>query len=513
MTWFYEAPLLRGEILRARAMGRRATASRDQTAEDLAAGRRALDEAAAIGRSDPAVHVARGELEESALQLEVYGAGEIAAPFEAGIAAADRALAIDSDDLAALALRVGLRRDVAAYRANHGEDITGLLSDMVADARRTVELSPSEPVAKLILARAYRQWGEFRQGRNQDPTAQLREALQAADSIAEGDRTYETYVLVGLIHKVWADYLGPTGEGVEAHRTGAVDAYKRALERNERGTDAWLNLANNYYEWAAQRCNRDAEADLARALEALERGRNLDPGSYVSYFYDGQVHARLAECTKARGVDPAPDRDRAIEMYRRGLTINSKSPHLYNGISIVQLQAARDAADRGSDPTELLDQAYEAATRAIEVAPDLPYGYNNLGDVLIRRAAFEREEGRDPRPTAREAIVALRKALDRVATYPTSLLNLGETYSLLAAYEIDRARDPGDSLTLARQNIKLALEGDPALPGGKQLLAAVGALELRWSLRLGRRAAGPPAGRAARMAPARALSDRDRIPR
>jgi tetratricopeptide (TPR) repeat protein len=182
----------------------------------------------------------------------------------------------------------------------------------------------------------------------------------------------------------------------EHHRTQAIDAYKRALRLNDRGVAAWLNLAINDYERARQPRNDDAEADLGRALEALERGRVLDPGSFVPYFYEGEVHALLAERKTARGIDPAPDRALALAAYRKGLTINSRLPHLYNGIASVQSRAAQDAMDHGRDPTELLGQAYDAAAQAIAVAPDQGYGYNNLGDVLARRAVFERAQGRDP---------------------------------------------------------------------------------------------------------------------
>jgi serine/threonine-protein kinase len=493
LAWFYEALLLRGEILGARAMARRATASPEQTAADFAAGRRALAEASAIGRSDLAVHVAQGELEQSALRLEIYGAGEIAASFQAGIAAADRALAIAPDDLAALTLRVGLRCKVAEYRGDRGEDVTELLTGAVADARRAVQLSPSDPTAKLVLVEAYWQWGEFRQGRGEDPDTQLRAALEVADSIAAGEWTYKTHVLVGLIDTVWADYQDLTGQDAEHHRTQAIDAYTRALRLNDRGTDAWQNLGINYKRRAQRRHGLDAEADLARALEALERGRALDPRSYVPAFSEGEVYALLAERKQARGIDPAPDRARAIEMYRKGLTINPQVPHLYNGISIVQVQAARDAMAHGRDPTGLLGQAYDAAAQAIAVAPQQGFGYNNLGDVLLCRAAFERAQGRDPRPAAREAIPAFIQALDRISDEPLFLLNLGEIHSMVAAYALDQARDPGGSLTLARQFIERALARDATLEDGPRLLAEVGALEARWSARPGRRAARPAA--------------------
>jgi serine/threonine-protein kinase len=496
LAWFYEAPLLRGEILRARAMARRGTATPAQTIADLDAGRRALAAAAAIGRSDPAVHTAVGELEASTLDLEIYGSGEIAAPFERGVEAAGRALAILPDDLASLELRGGLLRRVAEYRGNRGEDVTELLTRAVADARRAVELAPARREGKLALARSYRQWGEFRHGRSEDPSEQLRRAVEVMGTIAPDARDYDVHVQSGLTHKVWADYLDQIGQDSEQHRSLAIDAYADAIRINDRRSHAWLNLGINYYARASQPRSRDADADLVRALEALDKGRALDPRSYVPCFYEGEVFARIAQRKQARGADPGPDRTRAIEMYQQGLAINPRLPHFHNGISIVQVLQAKDAAARGGDPTPLLDQAQAAAAQAIAVAPEQGHGYSNFGDVLAERAAYERARGRDPRPVAREAMSAFDKALDRMPAFPTFLLNLASIHGLVAAYEMDQARDPRESLALARRSIDRALARDPTSDEAKRLLAETRDLEARWSARSDRRTGGASGGSA-----------------
>ncbi len=495
LAWFYEAPLLRGEILHARAMARRGSAAPAQTAADLSAARRAFAAAASIGRSDPAVHLAQGELEASALQLEIYGGGAVAGPFERGVAAADLALAIAPDQLAALGLRVALRRQLAEYRGNRGEDVTALLTAAAADARRAVELAPARSDARLALARVYRQWGDVRLARGEDPTSQLRMAIGIAEAIAPADRDYDAEVVIGLGHKVWADYQDQIGEDADLHRSQAIAAYLAAIAKNDRRSSAWLNLGINHYARGAQprRPAAAAEADLGEALAAIDRGRALDPGSFVPWFYQGEIFAQLARRKQARGADPAPDWSRALDAYRQGLAINPRLPHLHNGISLVQVQQARDAADHGRDPLPLLAAAQAAAAQAVAVAPDQGHGYNNVGDVLAQRAAYQRARGEDPRPAAREAIRAFGQALERIPTEPTFLRNLAAIHHLVAAYELDHALDPRAHLALAQQRIDQALARDPTQAEAKRLRAELAGLAARWPVRRARAGqAAPP---------------------
>jgi hypothetical protein len=494
LAWFYEAPLLRGEILRARAMAHRGTATPAQITADLDAGRRALATAATVGRSDPAVYRAQGELEASTLDLEIYGGGAIEAPFERGVEAAGRALAVLPDDLAALELRCGLLRRVAEYRGNRGEDVTALLRREIADASRILELAPARREGKLELARAYRHWGQVRNARTEDPTEQLRKAAEVMGTIAPEDRDYDVQVQLGLIYNIWADYQEQTGQDSERYRSMAIDAYANAIRINGQRASAWLNLGINYYARGSQPRSREAEAELGRAFEALEKGRELDPRSFMPYFYEGEVFAQLAQRKQARGAPPDPDRARAIESYRQGLVINPKLPHLHNGIANVQLEQAKEASEQGRDPTPFLDQAQSAAARAIAVAPEQGHGYNNLGEALAQRAAYERAHGRDPRPIAREAASSFARALERMPAYPLFLLNLASIQLLIAGYELDHGHDPWEHLALARRSIDRALARDPTSEQAKRLLAEAQDLEARWRARSARRQAGASGG-------------------
>ncbi|HEX4420150.1 MAG TPA: serine/threonine-protein kinase [Kofleriaceae bacterium] len=487
LAWSYEASLLRGEILHARAVANRGTATPAQTSADLAAGRAALAAAAAIGRSDPAVYVAQSALERAALTEEIYGGGDIDPPFDRGVDATGRALAILPDDGFALELRVGLLRRVAEYRGNRGEDVSELLARAVADGRRAIELAPERREGKLAVADAYRYWGQFRQGRSEDPTEQLSKAVEIMSTLPPSQQDYDFHVVLGLTHMLWADYQDDTGQDSERHRSIATDAYVNAIRLDGRGFAAPVNLGINYYHRASQPRPRDADADLVRALEAFDKGRTLNPNSYVPRFYEGEVLRSIAERKQARGVDPGPDRGRAIEMYQQGLAINPRVANLHNGISVIRLEQARDAADRRADPGPFLDQAKAAAAQAVTVAPGQGFGYNNRGEVLAQRAAYERARGDDPRPLARQAEADFAQALERMPGSATFLLNLAAIHTLVATYDLGQGRDPRQRIALARSAVDRTLARDPTSAEAKRMITEIDDLEARWSERGDRR--------------------------
>ena len=481
LAWFYEAPLLRGQILHARAMASRGEAPPAQIADDLIAARRAFATAAAIGESDPAVFLAAAELEYSALVLEMYGAGEVAAPYQRGVAALDRALAILPAHSEALALRAQLRRALAEHRGNLGEDTTPLLTAAVADAARALELSPASPARRLELSRCYRQWGELRGGRGLDPREQLGQAAELAAAIEEAARGGEHWIHVGLVHKIWADYEDQLGQDSAAHRGLAIDAYRRALALDERLGSAWLNLAINYYARAQQAPAELGAApdDLALALAALERGRALQPQSLVPDFYAGELYALRARRPSAAPAARAADRALALASYRRGLAINPAMPHLHNGISIVELAAAVEAAQAGGDPRPGFAAAEAAAAQAIAAAPDQVHGHNNLGVALMRRAAELHRRGLDPRALAQRALASITRALELEPEHEASRLSLVELQLLLAELERAAGRDERAAVELARRTLAKVRARNPKAAGLVELERRAAALATR----------------------------------
>jgi len=457
LPWFYEAPALRGEILRARAAIHRQNGEGEQAAADLDAGRQAFAAAAAIGQSDPSVHLALGELEYRALVFEIYGAGKVEPVFDRGVLATGQALAVDPDQFAALVLRARLRRSLAEYRGNRGEDVTELLVHATADAQRAVEVAPARQDAKLELGRVWRQWGELRERQSQDPGAQLGKAVEIANAIPSADRDDAFYVHLGLCFMIWADYQDSVGQDAQRNRSQAIDAYMGAIKINDRQNDSWLNLGINYYKRAEQPRNRDAEGDIGRALAAFAQGRALSPKHIVPYFYGGRLHVLRARRKQAAGGDPRPDLALALATYRDGLTVNAEVPQLHSGIGTVLLDQAHAAWDRGADPFPLLDQARTSYAQALGVAPSFAIAHGKIGIAFLERAVFQRARGEDPAASVREAVTAFRQAIERTPDDASTWTGLAMAHAVAAGFELDHRRDPAASLGQARAAVDRAL--------------------------------------------------------
>jgi serine/threonine-protein kinase len=464
LPWFYEAPELRGDILTARGSRRWNQGDRAGAAADFDAGRKAYAAAGAVGASVPGVYEALGELEYAELLMELYSKGDVAPCFERGASAVARALAVLPDHYASLVLDARLRRSLAEDRQNHGAKLDDLLERAVASARRAVAVAPSRPEARLELGRSYWQWGSYRQDQSQDPTDQLRLALEAFEGVAPADRSHDYHRTVGLVFDVWADHDAQIGADPLPHRGQAIAAFLAAIGLDERPPNVWINLGTEYFLRASHPRDPDPDGDLAQARAALDKARAKNPGHFVPYFYGGQVHARMAERQRAHGKDPRPELDLAIDQYRRGIAVNPGLPHLHNALGAVVLDQARETWDRGGDPDPWLDQARAAFEAAINAAPDQVYGHENLGYALVKRAFYDNARGDDPGPMVRAASAVLRQAVDRMPDHYGPWAALGEALSIQAAFELEQGRDPQKPLAEATAALDEALRRDRGNP-------------------------------------------------
>ena len=484
LPWFYEAPLLRGSFLQARAWKRWNQGDRDGAHADFELGRQALTRAATSGRSAPEVHAALADLEHKALRMEQYGQGQVEPAFARGMAAVETALAAQPDHTPSLIHQASLYGVLADIRSTRGQKSDELAQQAVATARRAVASNSTSMEAWKSLGMAYYQWGSARQDQNLDPTEQLANGLQAFEAITIGKRDFEVENIIGLIHQTWSDFEGQRGKDPSGHLSGAIAAYERATHKEPYALPAWINLGTCLQQRAAASGAKNPELDLQAALKVLEQAHALNPKQFVPYFVRGKVLYNLALIKRDRGEKSNPDLLRSMEANRQGIAINADVPHLHNGVGLALEQLAHDAWDAGEDPLPFLTQAQDSFQRAIAIAPKQVYGYNNLGDLLLWKARWA--HGVESQRALQQADLILQKALTISPGHKSALANLGRLEAVRVETILHEGGDPMPSLTRGAATFGMALALDPRDPDSLQYLGELRAAIAKWRALHGR---------------------------
>ncbi|WP_275975950.1 serine/threonine-protein kinase [Geothrix terrae] len=437
LPWFYEAPLLRGSLLQARAWQKWNRGDREGAHRDFEEGRQALRAAAVTGRSVPAVFATAADLENNAFFMEKYGQGDVQGPFDRGMAALDTALRLQPDHVPSLILQAALQGNLADVRATRGEDAVDLAQEAVAACWKAVTAGPARADARVALGKAYYLLGNARLQRNLDPTEPLSRALAAFDGLSEEKRDYSVWNHIGLVRRALAQFEDSQGRDPSVHLGAAIEGFRAATRMEPHLLPAWINLGACLEQRAGLPAATRPEADLQDAAEVLERARALNPKHFVPYFLLGKVAYAQALRARARGEDARPLLQRAAELNRQGLAINAAIPNLHNGEGMAWSELAREAWERGEDPASWSDRAKACYRRAIQAAPAQSYGYLNLSDQLITESRWSAS----PRTLAEaEAVVQQGR---RAAPGSQGLLdNAGHCCALRVAWAVRTGADP-----------------------------------------------------------------------
>ncbi|WP_163999972.1 serine/threonine-protein kinase [Pyxidicoccus caerfyrddinensis] len=484
--WFYEAPLLRGDVFLARATQRWNTGDRAGSQVDLDAGRRAYATAITIADSLPAAHYAQGRLELAALVMEQYGEGNVLPPYERGLESMSRALAAAPDDVRALMGMARFHRRLAEQRILKGNpDVEPLLQKGIDAASAAQAVATPGARVPLELALTYRVWARHRQRQGQDPREQLRLSIEAFERLLPEERDYAFHINLGLTYQVWADYEAEHGEDPLAHQDRAIEEYRAAIRLREQYPDAWINLGSALGKRAAHPRAPDAPGDLTRAREALERALALNPRNIAACFQGADVSEQLARWHLDRGEDPGPDLEKAQALYRQGLTVNAKLPQLHNGLGSTLLSQAELRWEDGGDPEPLLAASQRAFEQARTVAPQQAYGYNNLGEVWAMRATFQLAQREDPGASVRAAVEAYEHALELMPDDADLWANLARAHGVNATWAQERGGDPRRDVARAEEALARARALNPRLGSAWRYLGEARAVRARWLARQG----------------------------
>ncbi|XXF76238.1 protein kinase [Myxococcaceae bacterium GXIMD 01537] len=486
LSWFHEAPTLRGDILGARAYKRWNAGDAEGARADFEAGRSAYAAATATAESDPGISLALARLEADAMAVELYGQGDVMPAYQRALAALSRCLVAAPEHYDCWVWTARLHLRLAEARLNQGDELEALTARASEAAQRAQALIPARPEAPFALARGLRLRARRLLDRGEDPRELLGKSLALLESVRSEDRDHDYHVDAGLLFKTWADAEDKAGVDAAAHRDRAIAAYESAISLDPRVPEDWMNLGAALLTRAGRPKHPDPERELERAGAAFEKARALNPQHVVPYFYAGQVHDRLARRLRERGADPRPELSSALSSYQQGLTVNPKLPHLHNGIGVALLLQAEDAWERGETPWPLLEKASASFAQAITVAPAQGFAYLNLGSLHAREARYLLKRGDDPRLSVRAAEMALGQALERMpgSTGPRSLL--GTVYVTSADFELGRGRDPEPLLARATEELRRVMEKGSKDAEDWLQLGRAQAVRARWRARLGR---------------------------
>lgn len=462
LSWFHEAPKLRGDILVARAMRHWNQGEHEAARADFEAGRKAYAESAESGESVASIYTAQGELEYGALVLELYGKGEVLPHYTQALEAVSRARTALPENPDALVLEARLHRRLAEHQRTLGDYSEALPEKAVNAARRALELTPSSAKARLELGQAYWIWGNTRKDHSLDPREQLREAVESFEGIAPEERDQDFLLNLGMVYQTWADYEQQVGADPLPAYGKTIESYLAAIQRDDKVPEGWINLGIAYYTRATHPRAPAPDADLTQALAALDKARSLNPGHVVPYFYSGLAHALVAQRLSRTGGDPGPALERSAEMYRKGSELGPGIPQFHNGLCLTLIQRAQARWDRGEDPFPALDQARAACEQSVALAPKGGYGHINLGEVLAWRALYQRARGEDPSASVHAADEALRQALQWLPENAGALANRGRVHAILATFELDHGKDPRPSIARAEASLRQALARNPS---------------------------------------------------
>ncbi|HJV90834.1 MAG TPA: protein kinase [Holophagaceae bacterium] len=221
----------------------------------------------------------------------------------------------------------------------------------------------------------------------------------------------------------------------------------------------------------------EAEASVARALEALGRAGNLQRSNPRVALAQAQSYQLQLAIAMDLAQEARPAFDRALEASNRSIAVDSGNPKAWSARSALFRLWAMHLLRQGADPSEPLQSAAEAAEAGLKLQPEDNELWNNLGTLLRTRAGWEAERGLDPSPTLAHAVACLRGALARPQIKDFLLNNLGNCLSAQAEWALNHGGDPRPLVEEASRCFQEAMTlrpwvGHPASEGGALKLAA-----------------------------------------
>jgi serine/threonine-protein kinase len=478
--WLYEYDKLEGDIYRQRGVARLETDA-EGARQDLAKALQAYDRAQAIAESDPGIYLASGRIQLLMMKRDEFTDSDLIHYLDQGQQKVASALEVYPADERAFLLRAMLLQKMAEWKRKRQEDPVADLKEALVAATHAAELAPGSPQVFKTTGMIYSSWATWLATRREtekqlEMIVKATNALQKVPDSARDSSFYDTlgaaYSSRGALH---------SGQGIDARPDyeRAIAAYRRAVDLHPRPYQSSSNLGLNLRRLSSQPGVENRIGLLEEAVAAFERARDINPESPVPYYYLGLCFLGLAQEGDPFSGKLGEEVDKALEHYRQGQQINPKMAHFYSVIGEAIYLKAVQAWDRGGDPAELFKQAEEVYRQGIEVNPKFSYLHVNLGWNYYYRGKFLVREGKSPNGYLTRAINEGRQALE-LATHDGATLCIGSAYRMLAEHDLISGRNPEANLSRAEEAFVELLRRNPKHVSAYRSLGRLHTLEARW---------------------------------
>ncbi len=290
-------------ILRARANARILLARYDRPAmrEHYAQGEADLETARGINPKDADIIDAVAALMRTKARSLGLGTEEGALACARAIAESDRSVKLRSGPIQHLG-RAYAYREIGDCRAGRNEDPSADYAAALRDLERTVELNPKHLDAYRVKAMLRQRTGEQLRAGGKDPTGEYRLGLADLDRAREVDPTVEDRVAGHLMQRgsllrSIADHQLQTGADPSAMYLASIDVQSHALRINPNYPDFRRHRARARHGLALYRAKagQDPTADFQAALE--------DYDYVIEHFPDDASHAGWKQIREAMQKD------------------------------------------------------------------------------------------------------------------------------------------------------------------------------------------------------------------
>jgi eukaryotic-like serine/threonine-protein kinase len=370
--WLYEAKKLEGDARFWAGIAASESGKEEEAQRLFSLAIAAYGAAAAMGRSDSAVHEALAEVWLQVLWLDLWHGRPYRVAFETALSACDDASAADPRSARALIKKARAYSQVGAYQGRTGEDPRPMLGRALETALAAKRIAPEDAISAYSMGNALASIAKYERKVGLDPVPSIEQALKSFDETTRIQPTFAwAWSDAGVVVQVRAEYEIDKGLDPRAAIDDAVARYERALKENASyigsyGNMAFIFLIRANYEMSV---GRDPRPHARRAIESCARGAELNPHFLPILNNRGWAELVIGQYEEEIGADPSAALGRAEASFQASLDLNKDEADTHFGMGAAKHTRALYAIRTGADPTKALDEARAELERAVKLDP------------------------------------------------------------------------------------------------------------------------------------------------